>query len=341
MIPIFQPQIHEQQSLQNRSSLQHKPDWFKIKPASNNYFDVKQIIKQNKLVTVCEESMCPNISECWSGGTATFMVLGDTCTRGCRFCNVKTGAKGKEVDKDEPKKIANVVYEWNERDKKLNELNGIKSGNNNGLNYIVITSVDRDDLEDQGSNHFAEVIKEVKKQNPGILVEVLIPDFRGNIELLRNIIEAKPDVIAHNVETVRDLQRKVRDVRANFDQSLSILRGIKLICDEMNCGLDINDADYHKILTKTSIMLGLGETDEQVESALNEIRKSDVDVITFGQYLKPSSWHLDVIEYVHPSKFDLFKTKALEKGFLYCASGPLVRSSYKAGEFYMKSLLRG
>ena len=329
MIPILQ------------ESFQKKPDWFKVKPVSNNYSDVRKIIKDNQLVTVCEESMCPNISECWSGGTATFMVLGDTCTRGCRFCNVKTGAKGKEVDKDEPKKIANVVYEWNERDKKLNELNGIKSGNNNGLNYIVITSVDRDDLEDQGSNHFAEVIKEVKKQNPGILVEVLIPDFRGNIELLRNIIEAKPDVIAHNVETVRDLQRKVRDVRANFDQSLSILRGIKLICDEMNCGLDINDADYHKILTKTSIMLGLGETDEQVESALNEIRKSDVDVITFGQYLKPSSWHLDVIEYVHPSKFDLFKTKALEKGFLYCASGPLVRSSYKAGEFYMKSLLRG
>src|SRR3989344_3094018 len=141
MIPILQ------------QPLQKKPDWFRIKPASNNYSEVKNIIKENKLVTVCEESKCPNISECWSGGTATFMVLGDTCTRGCRFCNVKTGAKGKEVDKDEPKKIANVVYEWNERDKKLNELNGIKSGNNNGLNYIVITSFFRADLEDLGSNY--------------------------------------------------------------------------------------------------------------------------------------------------------------------------------------------
>ncbi len=325
MIPILQEQ-----------SLQRKPDWFKVKPVSNNYSDVRQIIKENKLVTVCEESMCPNISECWSGGTATFMVLGDTCTRGCRFCNVKTGAKGKEVDKDEPKKIANVVKEWNERDRNKR----IFGEEKNGLNYIVITSVDRDDLEDQGSNHFAEVIREVKKQNPQILVEVLIPDFRGNINLLRNVVEAKPDVIAHNVETVRDLQRKVRDVRANFDQSLSILRGVKLLCDEMNFGLDMNDIDYHKILTKTSIMLGLGETDEQVESALNEIRESDVDVITFGQYLKPSSWHLDVIEYVHPDKFKYFEEVAMSKGFLYCASGPLVRSSYKAGEYFIANLVR-
>ncbi|MBS3131746.1 lipoyl synthase [Candidatus Woesearchaeota archaeon] len=281
-----------------------KPSWLKIRPPTETYPKVREIIRSHSLHTVCQESHCPNMSECWSGGTATFMVMGDTCTRGCKFCAVKTGNPMKKLDHDEPKKLAQAIKEL-------------------GLfEYIVITSVDRDDLEDQGSGHFAECIKEVKNAHPGIIVEVLIPDFRGRIDLLKKIVEAKPDVIAHNIETVESLQRKVRDVRANYAQSLSVLENVKKL--------------NPKIYTKSSIMLGLGEKKEEVIKAMQDLRAINTDIITFGQYLRPSSWHLPVIEYVPPEKFKYYEQSAKSTGFLYCAAGPFVRSSYRAGELFMK-----
>jgi len=286
---------------------ERKPDWLRIQLNLNDKFkEVKKTLRENKLVTVCEEAHCPNINECWNSGTATFMILGDTCTRGCRFCNVKTG-RGKEIDKDEPQKLANVIKEWK-------------------LNYIVITSVDRDDLKDQGSGHFNRVIKKVKQTNPNLLVEVLIPDFRGNKECLEKVKEAEPDVVAHNIETVRRLQRKVRDVRANYEQSLSVLKFFK-------------DNGFY---TKSSLMLGLGETEEEVIETMKDLRNIDVDFFTMGQYLRPSQRkiHLAVCEYIHPLKFEYYKKRGLELGFKYVASGPFVRSSYRAGEFYINALLK-
>jgi len=284
-----------------------KPEWLTIRPPKNS--DKVNFIKENlgkfNLHTVCGESHCPNIAECWSSGTATFMVMGDTCTRGCRFCNVKTRYIGTTLDKDEPKKLADAVK-------------------NLELDYIVITSVDRDDLEDYGSGHFAECIKELKKNK--IMVEVLIPDFKGNYDCIKKIVDSKPDVIAHNVETVRSLQRKVRDPRANYEQSLKVLKTVK--------DLDKN------IFTKSSIMLGLGEEDDEVIETMNDLRKISVDFLTLGQYLRPSKRHLAVVEYVHPDKFKFFEIKGKELGFKYVASGPFVRSSYKAGELFVKSVLK-
>ncbi len=233
------------------------------------------------------------------------MVLGDTCTRGCRFCAVKTGFRGQEIDRDEPDKIASAVKEW-------------------GLDYVVITSVDRDDLPDQGAGHFSECIRQLKSQNPGLLVEVLTPDFRGDVAAVKTIVEAKPDVFAHNVETVARLQKSVRDPRAGYEQSLSILVAAKR---------------FGVVYTKSSIMLGLGETEEEVGQTLDDLRTASVDVVTFGQYLRPSKLHLPVSEYVSPERFDAYRRMAEEKGFLYCASGPFVRSSYRAGEFFLKGLL--
>ncbi len=285
-----------------------KPEWLTIRLNNNDKFsEVKDTLKELKLVTVCEESHCPNIPECWSGGTATFMVMGDTCTRACKFCNVKTGFPARELDPTEPYRLAEAISKWK-------------------LDYIVITSVDRDDLKDQGSSHFAQCIGVVKQKNPGVIVEVLIPDFRGNKDFISNIINARPDVIAHNIETVRSLQKKVRDPRANYEQSLSVLKYVK----------EINPDIY----TKSSLMLGLGEAEEEVLQAMKDLRAINVDIITFGQYLRPSSWHLPVLGYVHPDRFEYFKQKALEFGFLYCASGPFVRSSYKAGELFMKALIK-
>ncbi|MBS3103058.1 lipoyl synthase [Candidatus Woesearchaeota archaeon] len=285
-----------------------KPEWLKIQTPNKDYYNVREIIKNQGLNTVCQEAHCPNMSECWSGGTATFMVLGEICTRGCRFCAVKTGNPIGKVDIEEPKKLALALKQMRIFD------------------YVVITSVDRDDLEDQGAAHFANCINEIKKEIPGIIVEVLIPDFRGNINLLKKIIDAKPDVIAHNVETVERLQRKARDIRANYLQSLFILENIKKF--------------NQKIYTKSSLMLGLGEKDEEVMQAMKDLRKIDVDIITFGQYLRPSNWHLPVAEYVKPEKFKYFEERALNLGFLYCASGPFVRSSYKAGELFLKAKIK-
>lgn len=285
-----------------------KPQWLKIRLATtDNFSNIKSTIKSHDLHTVCESAHCPNISECWNGGTATFMLMGDVCTRGCKFCAVKTGNPMKKLDEEEPKKLAQALAE-------------IKL-----FDYVVLTSVNRDDLIDGGASHFAECIKEIKKAYPEIIVEVLIPDFNGKIDSLKKIIEAKPEVIAHNIETVDRLQKKIRDARANYKQSLSVLKNVK--------------KSNPKIYTKSSIMLGLGETDEEVVQAMEDLRAINVDILTIGQYLRPTEWHLAVNEYVAPEKFEYFKQKALELGFLYCASGPFVRSSYRAGELFVRSVI--
>ena len=286
-----------------------KPEWLKIKlTTTDNFSNIKQTLKKHNLHTVCESAHCPNISECWNGGTATFMLMGDTCTRGCKFCAVKTGNPMKQLDKEEPRKLAEALAE-------------IKL-----FDYVVLTSVNRDDLEDQGSSHFAECIKEIKKAYPGIIVEVLIPDFRGDIGLLKKIVDAKPEVIAHNIETVERLQKKVRDARANYKQSLKVLENVKKL--------------NPKIYIKSSIMLGLGEEDEEVIQSMKDLRKINVDILTIGQYLRPTDWHLAIERFVAPEKFEYFKQKALELGFLYCASGPFVRSSYKAGELFVRNVIK-
>ncbi|MDO8627582.1 MAG: lipoyl synthase [Candidatus Diapherotrites archaeon] len=285
-----------------------KPEWLKIRPpTTEQYSQLRQKISGLKLVTVCQEAHCPNMAECWSGGTATFMVLGDTCTRGCRFCAIKTARKGQEVDEDEPRKLAEQIREMN-------------------LKYVVITSVDRDDLEDQGAGHFASCIREIKKLNPGMLVEVLTPDFRGRTDLMQKIIDAKPEVIAQNIETVKRLTHKVRDPRAGYEQTLKILEFVKKTTPE--------------IFTKSSIIAGFGETEQEVLETMGDLRKHGVQILTLGQYLQPSKNHFPLQEYVSPEQFEKYKQFALEKGFDFCASGPFVRSSYKAGELFVENVLK-
>ncbi|MCL4519348.1 MAG: lipoyl synthase [Thaumarchaeota archaeon] len=285
-----------------------KPEWLKVRPPSgDNYKRLKVLSSELSLHTVCEEAHCPNIAECWGGGTATFMLLGDVCTRGCRFCAVKSGNPNKVVDELEPLKIALAL-------KKMN------------LSYVVLTSVDRDDLPDGGAAHFAQTILETKKHNPSMLIEVLTPDFRGDLGAVERIVRAHPDVFAHNIETVERLQAKARDLRASYVQSLNVLKSIK----EMD----------PSIYTKSSIMLGLGERDEEVVQSIKDLRAAGVDILAIGQYLRPSSWHLKVEEYVHPSKFEEFRKIGESFGFKFVASGPLVRTSYRAGEFFMENLIR-
>ncbi len=293
------------------ASRRRKPDWLKMRPPSGQRFtEIKSTLRDRNLHTVCEEANCPNLGECWSGrdgpGTATFMLMGDRCSRGCNFCDVQTGGM-EPLDPDEPANVAEAVAEI-------------------GLDYVVLTSVDRDDLADGGSAHFAETIREIKRRDPSILVEVLIPDFQGEPEQVRRIIEAEPDVIAHNVETVERLQWPVRDRRATYEQSLSVLKQIKRESD---------------IYTKTSLMLGLGEYAHEIYQTLSDLKEIDVDIVTLGQYLQPSASHLDVFEYVHPDAFNTWERIAEDElGFLYCASGPMVRSSYKAGELFVDALVR-
>lgn len=286
-----------------------KPSWLKIQipEKTQRILELRGILRKHGLITVCEEAHCPNIPECWNGGTATFMVLGDTCTRGCRFCNVEKARNPLPLNSWEPKLLARAVAELK-------------------LDYIVITSVDRDDLPDQGSGHFAECIQAAKKQDPNILVEVLIPDFRGNIECLKKVVVANPDVIAHNVETVRKLQGKIRDRRAGYDQSLRVLSNVKKL--------------NPNIFTKSSIIVGFGETEEEVMETMKDLKSVGVDFVTIGQYLRPSSKHIEVTEYVAPEKFELYKKKGEEIGFKYVASGPFVRTSYRAGEFFIKSIIQ-
>lgn len=283
------------------------PEWLSIRPASTEkYSEIKKAVIENGLHTVCTEAHCPNITECWSGGTATFMVLGDKCTRGCRFCAVDKRAKGIEVDRLEPYKLAKVIEKW-------------------GLDYVVITSVCRDDLDDQGSGHFAACIEAIKKTTPKTIVEVLIPDFRGDINCLKRIAEAHPDVVGHNIETVERLSPNVRDRRADYMQSLAVLSAFKRLDPS--------------IYTKSAMMLGVGESDEEVMQSLIDLRTAGVDFIAIGQYLRPSDAHIPVKEYVRPERFKELEKRALAMGFLYAASGPFVRSSYRAGEYFVKALV--
>jgi lipoyl synthase len=296
-----------------------KPRWLKAAPAtSENYKKLRATVRELGLATVCEEARCPNIGDCWGGGdnhtaTATIMIMGDTCTRGCRFCSVKTSKAPPPLDPDEPEKVSTAIAKW-------------------GLDYVVLTSVDRDDLEDQGSKHFRRVIKALKQKKEDLLVEALSPDFRGRYDLVRNVATSGLDVFAHNVETVERLTPHVRDYRASYKQSMDVLAFVKSI-PYLNIGKKVVP------LTKTSIMLGLGETDEEIEDVLQDLRDVDVDVVTFGQYLQPTKKHLRVTKYVTPEKFKEWQVYAEGMGFKYVASGPLVRSSYKAGEFFLKKYL--
>jgi lipoic acid synthetase len=275
-------------------------------PAGERYLQIKDLLKGLNLATVCQEAQCPNIGECWGGGTATIMLMGEVCTRGCRFCNVKTGNPKGKLDLEEPQKVAYAVSQM-------------------GLDYVVLTSVDRDDLPDEGSLHFADTVRRLKMLSPDLIVEVLTPDFKGNEQFIGHIVDAEPDVYAHNVETVERLQKRVRDPRAGYAQSLRVLEFVK----------ERDDSRY----TKTSIMLGLGENDDEVKQTLRDLRGVGCDVVTFGQYLQPQKRHLPVEDFVTPEKFQWWQAEAESMGFMYVASGPLVRSSYRAGEFFMKGVI--
>ena len=330
------------------------PSWLQtpIPGANPAYKKIKSDLRGLNLHTVCEEARCPNISDCWGGSdksaaTATIMLMGDTCTRGCRFCSVKTSRAPPPLDPHEPEHTAEALKRW-------------------GLGYVVLTSVDRDDLADGGAAHFAETIMKIKMKAPSMLIEALTGDYAGNLEMVQTVARSGLDVYAHNVETVQDLTPMVRDRRATFPQSLRVLQKAK----ESKAGL----------ITKTSIMLGLGEREEQLWDALRgmclfalslqptslgkemssvgrriaqaqfypdlvtdlflELRKIDVDVVTFGQYMQPTKRHMKVHEYVTPETFELWRQRALDMGFLYCASGPLVRSSYKAGEAFIENVIK-
>jgi len=271
-----------------------KPDWLKIKlPKSSNFTKVNQIIKANNLHTICTSGKCPNMGECWDAGTATLMILGDICTRSCKFCAVTTG-KPLSPDQNEPIKIARSV-------KLLN------------LKHCVLTSVDRDDLEDKGSEIWAQTVIEIKKLNPNTTIETLIPDFDGIEKYIQKVIDACPEVISHNVETVRNLSPVIRS-RAEYDRSLSVLKYIA----------------KQGIRAKSGIMLGLGETEEQILETIDDLKAVNCSVLTIGQYLQPTKQNIEVKEYVHPNIFEKYKNYALKKGFKFVESSPLVRSSYHA-----------
>ncbi|GMV39028.1 MAG: lipoyl synthase [Myxococcales bacterium] len=288
-----------------------KPPWLKVRaPGGETYTAIKQRLRALSLHTVCEEARCPNMGECWGGGTATLMLMGDVCTRGCRFCAVTTGRPG-ALDPGEPEKTADTVQAM-------------------GLEYVVLTSVNRDDLADGGADHFARCVEAIKRRTPSVLVECLTPDFEGDAAAVARVVASGLDVFAHNVETVPRMQRRVRDVRATWDQSVGVLRAARRVAL----------SEGRRLLTKTSIMVGAGETDAELDEALVALAP-DVDVITFGQYLRPSPKHLEVDRYVPPETFAALHDRALSLGYAYCASGPLVRSSYRAGELYLKALLRG
>jgi lipoic acid synthetase len=280
-----------------------KPAWLRVPmPGGERYQKVKDTLRGLALHTVCQEASCPNVGECWGGGTATVMLMGDVCTRGCRFCNVKTAAHPPPLDRDEPRHVAEAIARL-------------------GLDYIVVTSVDRDDLADGGAGHFAEAIRRLKEV-PGLLVEVLTPDFRGDPEAVRAVGRAGPDVFANNLETVRRLTPVVRDARAGYDQTLAVLDRMK--------------REFPGVVTKSSIMAGLGERDAEVLEAMRDLRGAGVEILTLGQYLRPSAWHLPVVEWVTPQRFAAWRDAGLAMGFRFVASGPLVRSSYRAGELFVK-----
>jgi lipoic acid synthetase len=286
--------------------LEKKPEWLRIwLPSGENYVKVRQTISSLGLHTVCEEARCPNIGECWGGGTATIMIMGDICTRGCRFCSVTSG-KPLYLDPDEPQRVAKAIKKW-------------------GLKYVVITSVCRDDLQDGGASHIAKTIRAVKLHCPETIVEPLIPDFNGNRHAIEKVAYAGPEVMSHNIETVARLSPLIRDRRATYEQSLHVLKMIK----------DIN----YKIYTKSSIMLGLGEIEEEVMLAAKDLRSAGVDIVSIGQYLQPTTRHLPVKEYITPEKFDSYRKNIEKLGFAYVVAGPFIRSSYKAGELFIKNMV--
>jgi lipoic acid synthetase len=285
-----------------------KPEWLRVKyPTGENYEKIRGILRHHNLHTVCEEANCPNVAECWGGGTATFMLMGDTCTRGCRFCMVKSGNPHGALDGFEPLKVAKTIADLR-------------------LRYVVITSVDRDDLPDGGASHFAATIRAIKQHVPDVIVEVLIPDFQGNVSDVRKVVEAGPEVVAHNIETTESLTSKVRDPRATYKQSLKVLKAIKEISPTTR--------------SKSSIMLGLGESESDLAKTMRDLRDVDVDILTLGQYLRPTKGHIPVSEYVTPDRFQHYRQAAEALGFLYVAAGPFVRSSYRAGEFFVEALIR-
>ena len=286
-----------------------KPTWLKVRaPGGPEYTALKARVQRLGLHTVCEEARCPNVGECWAEGTATLMLMGDVCTRGCRFCAVESGKAGRPLEPDDPENVGVAVHEA-------------------GLRYVVLTSVNRDDLADQGAHHYAACVRAIKTRRPDILVEVLTPDWQGSPVLCDVLADSGADVLAHNVEVVERLQRTMRDARCAYATSLDTLRHYRA-----------RAPDQH---TKSSIMLGCGETTEEVMATLRDLREVGVSLVTLGQYLRPTPKHAPVERWVHPDEFALYKREAEAMGFLFAASGPLVRSSYRAGEVFMEGLLRG
>lgn len=282
-----------------------KPRWLRAKmPSGNGYTGVRQIVREHRLSTVCEESMCPNIGECWNAGTATIMVMGSVCTRACRFCAVDTGNPKGWLDHEEP-------------------LNTGKAVKLMGLGYVVITSVDRDDLPDGGAAHYASCVREIKNLNPDTAVEALTPDFNGVLNHVELVVDSGLEVFAQNVETVKRLTHPVRDPRASYEQTISVLAHAK--------------AHRPDVLTKTSLMLGLGERDNEIVETMDDLRNAGVDILTLGQYLRPTPNHLAVERYVTPDQFDAYRREGLEKGFVEVVAGPMVRSSYRAEQVLQKN----
>ena len=275
-----------------------KPSWLKIKAEFNpNFYKIKNEVSEKKLNTVCEEAHCPNISECWSAGTATFMLMGSVCTRACKFCSVDTGNPKGWLDMDEPINTAKAVQSMK-------------------LKYVVLTSVNRDDLPDGGAQHFADTVELIKKLNPGTAVEALTPDFKGLFSSIETLVNCGLEVFAQNIETVERLTHPVRDIRAGYQQTLDVLAESKRI--------------NSKVLTKTSLILGLGETDEEIEETMDDLLENKVDILTLGQYLRPTLNHLPIERWVTPEDFERYREIGLSKGFLEVVSGPMVRSSYRA-----------
>jgi lipoic acid synthetase len=285
-----------------------KPPWLKVRaPGGDNYARIKQTLRSLDLNTVCEEARCPNVGECWSAGTATIMVLGHTCTRGCRFCAVSTGQPGGAVDPREPVHVARAIAKLS-------------------LKYVVLTMVDRDDLLDGGAAHVGQTIAELRSRCPELLIEALVGDFGGRKRDLDTLFESAPDVFAHNIEVTRRLTPKIRDQRCNYDLSLDVLRYAK----ERASGRYV----------KSSIMVGIGETDDEVMETMADLRKAGVDIVTLGQYLRPTPKHAPVMRYVEPERFLAYENEAKALGFAFVASGPLVRSSYHAAEGFVAAQLK-
>ncbi len=285
-----------------------KPPWLKVRaPGGETYTHLKKTFRELDLHTVCEEARCPNVGECWSEGTATVMLLGDVCTRGCRFCAVTSGDPRGAVDVREPEHVARAIASLE-------------------LQYVVMTMVDRDDLLDGGASHVAKTVTRLRELRPDILIETLLGDFGGHLDYVDITCDAKPDVWAHNIEVVKRLQRSIRDVRCSYETSLRVLQRIK-------------ERDPSRI-TKSSIMVGIGERDEEVLETLADLREAGVDLVTLGQYLRPTPKHAAVDRFVDPDTFERYAEEARKLGFAYVASAPLVRSSYKAAEVFVRSILR-